>query len=49
VFAGAFALGARRRAGEFALVLLAGLALVAVFWSNVVAYSLTQGASLVGG
>lgn len=49
VFAAAFALGARRRAGEFALVLLAGLALVAVFWSNVVAYSLTQGASLVGG
>ncbi len=41
VFAGAFALGLRRSAGVFALVLLAGLALTAVFWLNVVAYTLT--------
>lgn len=49
VFAGALGLGLRRAAGEFALLLLAGLALVAVFWLNVVAYSLSNGASLVGG
>lgn len=49
VFAAALALGLRRSAGAFSLLLLAGLGLVAVFWLNVVAYSLAQGASLVGG
>lgn len=50
VFAAAFALGARRSAGAFALLLLAGLALVAVFWLNVVAYMLSaSGGTLLGG
>lgn len=49
VFGAAFALGWRRRAGEFALLLLAGLALVAVLWLNVVAYAAVFGASLLGG
>lgn len=44
----AFALGWRRRAWQFALVLLAGLCLVAVFWLNVVAYAAVYGASLLG-
>lgn len=48
VFAGALALGLRRRAGAFALVLLAGLGLVAVFWLNILAYSVAGGASLLG-
>lgn len=41
-FAIALALGWRRRAWEFALVLFAGLALSAVFWLNVIAYSSTS-------
>lgn len=49
VFAMAFALGWRRRAGAFALVMLTGLAVVAVFWMNVVAYAAVYGASLLGG
>ena len=40
--------GWRRRAWQFALVLLAGLCLVAVFWLNVVAYAAVYGASLLG-
>lgn len=49
VFAAAFALGSRRRAGEFALLMLTGLALVAVFWLNVVAYALSSsGGTLLG-
>jgi len=47
VFAGALALGLRRRAGEFALLLLTGLGLVAVFWLDVVAYALSSGCTLV--
>jgi hypothetical protein len=39
VFAGAFALGWRRSALHFALLLLTGLALVAVFWLDVFAYA----------
>lgn len=39
VFAGAFALGWRRRALPFALIMLSGLALVAVFWLDVLAYA----------
>lgn len=49
VFAAALALGLRRPAGQFALMLLAGLGLVAVFWLNVLAYSVAGGASLIGG
>lgn len=49
VFAAALALGLRRSPGAFALLLLAGLALVAVFWLNVVAYSLSSGGTLLGG
>ncbi|MDD7929847.1 hypothetical protein [Microbacterium thalli] len=49
VFAAAFALGYRRRAGAFALLLLAGLGLVAVFWLNILSYSITAGGSLLGG
>lgn len=49
VFASALALGLRRTATALALLLLAGLGLVAVFWLNVVAYALANGASLVGG
>lgn len=49
VFAAGLAIGLRRPAGHFALALLAGLGLVAVFWLNVLAYSVAGGASLVGG
>jgi hypothetical protein len=48
VFAGGFALGIRRSAGRLALVLLAGLGLVAVFWLDVLAYSYSNGTALVG-
>lgn len=48
VFAAAFALGYRGRTGGFALILLGGLGLVAVFWLNVLAYSATSGVALVG-
>lgn len=48
VFGIAFAIGYRRAAGEFALALLAGLALTAVFWVDILAYALTS-YSLYGG
>lgn len=48
VFALAFGLGYRRRAAHFALILLAGLALVAVFWLDLLAYLLVGSASLIG-
>lgn len=41
-FAAAYLVGRRRSAGEFALVLIAGLGLVAVFWMNVVALNFTS-------
>lgn len=44
----AFALGWRRPAWHFALVLFAGLCMVSVFWLNVIAYSAVYGASLLG-
>ncbi len=47
-FGVAFAIGWRRSWWQFALVLLAGLGLVAVFWLNIVAYSATSGASMLG-
>lgn len=49
VFGAAFALGWRRTPGRFALVLLAGLCVVAVFWLDVLAYSVVSGASMLGG
>ncbi|WP_159498466.1 bacitracin resistance protein [Microbacterium sp. 18062] len=48
VFGGAFALGWRRRALPFALVMLSGLTLVAVFWLDVLAYASVT-SSLYGG
>ncbi|MBA8817401.1 hypothetical protein FHX48_002500 [Microbacterium halimionae] len=47
-FAGAFALGWRRKIGPLFLIMLTGLALVSVFWLNVVAYASVYGASLLG-
>lgn len=44
----AFAIGWRRAGWEFALVLLAGLGVVSVFWLDVIAYSATNGASMLG-
>lgn len=38
----AFAIGARRRAGEFAIVLFAGLTLSAAFWLAIVGYGTTS-------
>lgn len=40
VFVLAFAIGRRRAAGELALVLLAGLGVVAVFWMSLIGYSI---------
>ena len=48
VFVAAFALGHRRPVGHFLLVMLTGLALVAVFWLNVVAYTALNTRSLLG-
>ncbi|WP_341957243.1 hypothetical protein [Microbacterium sp. LWH13-1.2] len=45
VFVFAYLIGRRRSAGELALVLLAGLGVVAVFWLSLLAYSLTLAAS----
>ena len=47
VFAAAFAIGWRRPAHHFILVMLTGLALTAVFWLNVVAYTTLNTASLL--
>jgi hypothetical protein len=41
VFGFAFVIGRRRRVGELALVFLAGLGIVAVFWLSLLALSLT--------
>lgn len=49
VFAGGFAIAWRRRALPFFLVMLCGLAVVAVFWLNILAYAYSNGASLLGG
>lgn len=48
VWGGAFALGYRRAAHELFLVMITGLALVAVFWLNVVAYTTLNSASFLG-
>lgn len=47
VFVFAYAIGRRRRAGELALVLLAGLGVVAVFWLSLVGYSILNLSELV--
>ncbi len=49
IYAIAFAVGWRRRALPFAAILLTGLALVAVFWLNILAYAYAFGGSLLGG
>ena len=46
-FAVAFTLGFRRPPLHFALIMLTGLAVTAVFWLNVVAYTATNTASLL--
>ncbi|GAA5100132.1 hypothetical protein GCM10025760_37090 [Microbacterium yannicii] len=48
VWGGAFAIGYRRAPHELLLVMLTGLALVAVFWLNVVAYTTLNSASFLG-
>lgn len=48
VFAAALALGFRRPAHHLLLVMLTGLALTAVFWLNVIAYTTLNSASLLG-
>ena len=48
VFGLAFAIGWRRDAGQFALVLLTGLGVVAAFWLNIFAYAAASSA-LYGG
>ena len=48
VWAIAFTLGFRRAPHELFLIMLTGLALVAVFWLNVVAYSTLNTSSLLG-
>ena len=47
-FAIAFALGWRRRVLPFCAIMLAGLAIVAVFWTNILAYAYAYGGSLLG-
>lgn len=46
-FAAAFAIGHRRPPFQFVLVMLAGLALTAVFWLDVIAYAATNTAALL--
>ncbi|WP_091232754.1 hypothetical protein [Microbacterium sp. 3J1] len=47
VFVFATAIGLRRGVGELALVLLAGLGVVAVFWLSLIGYSILNMADLV--
>lgn len=47
VFVFAYAIGRRRRAGELAVVLLAGLGVVAVFWLSLIGYSILNMSDLV--
>ena len=48
VWGAAFALAYRRAPHELLLVMITGLALVAVFWLNVVAYTTLNSASFLG-
>ncbi|CAH0125018.1 hypothetical protein SRABI76_00117 [Microbacterium oxydans] len=47
VFAFAFVIGRRRSIGELALVLLAGLGVVAVFWLSLLGYSVLNMRELI--
>ncbi|MGM1016077.1 MAG: bacitracin resistance protein [Actinomycetota bacterium] len=47
VLAVAYALGRGRKLGEFSLVLVTGLGVVAVFWMNIVAYATLNLSSFV--
>lgn len=47
VFVFAYAIGRRRGVGELALVLLAGLGIVAVFWLSLIGYSILNMSDLV--
>lgn len=47
-FVVSFALSYRRGVGVYALVLLSGLTLVAVFWLNVIAYTSLNTSAVVG-
>ena len=47
VFVFASVIGRRRKAGELALVLLAGLGVVAVFWLSLIGYSILNMSDLV--
>ena len=47
VFVLAYAVGRRRGVGEFSLVMLAGLAVVAVFWLSLIGYSVVNMGTLV--
>lgn len=48
VYVAAFLVGRRRRVWQLALMFVAGLCLVAVFWLDVVMYMIRAGASLIG-
>lgn len=48
VWAGAFTIGYKRRVYEYALIMLVGLTLVAVFWLNVVSYVALNTSDLLG-
>jgi len=48
VFVAAVMLGRRRHAGLLSLVMLAGLALSAVFWLNILGYAYAYGGQLLG-
>ena len=45
----AFALARRRGVLPFCAIMLTGLAIVAVFWTNILAYAYAYGGSLLGG
>lgn len=47
VFAIAYAVGRRRHVGELAMVMLAGLGIVAVFWMSLLGYSVLNMDQLV--
>lgn len=47
VFIAAFVFARRMRVWQLAIVFVAGLALVAVFWLNVVTFQITSGTSLL--
>lgn len=49
VFAAAIGFARRRALWQLAVVLFAGLGLVAVFWLNVLAYAFTSGQTLIAG